>query len=403
MKRIKIFGWTSLLALLAIVSCNVPSSDGIQELKNIKILNPDAPLKVSFDELVDSVSYIALDSKDCLIGYVETIKRDGDIIFVCESKRLFAFKSSGEFISEIGSVGNSSREHHYIQTFFLDKANKQVNIVTYRRLLKFSYDGTFISSLPLPESAGSIAQVECHAPDSLVVYNTLPNKVDKRLSEYVLLSDSSGQLKETRLLDGIKNGTQDVSYAFSKYPMARDKDRIYALSALSDTVYEYTGGNGMSPAFRVSLPDLVPSVSYLREHEDMDFFALRDELNKKGYGLGITGVVMVDGNFILSVNKLRTVITDGKEGVVIDSKVYNKNTNSYSLSLFSGGISEEFMGYRESSSLLHDKTKNHIMNGDCHQLKKLVETMSTEDNPVVFQYHFKKNLLDVLKKKLTQQ
>ena len=89
--------------------------------------------------------------------------------------------------------------------------------------------------------------------------------------------------------------------------------------------------------------------------------------------------------------------------MVIDSDVYDKNTDSYALCLFTGGISEEYMGYLEVEFLLKEKTKKHIMNGDCPQLKKLVETLSAEDNPVVFQYHFKKDLIEILKKKLAQQ
>lgn len=396
-------GWTLLLILLITISCSIPSSDREQVGREIEILNPNIPLKVCFDELVDSISYIALDTKDCLLGDVVTIKRDGDILFVSERKRLYAFNVSGEFISEIGAVGNSSNEHHYIQTFFLDKINKRVNIVTYGKLLMFSYDGTFISSLPLSENAGSIAEVKYYSSDSLVVYNTLPNKVDKRLSEYVLLSSSSGQHREIQLLDGIKNESQDISYAFSYHSMTRIKNKIYAISALSDIVYEYTGGNEMLPAFRIPIPNLAPSYDYLRKHDDLDFFALRDDLNEKGCGLGITDITSVDENLILSVNKCQTVITDGKQGVVVDSKVYDKNTDSYALRLFSGGISEDYMGYLEVESLLKEKTKKHIMNGDCQRLKELVETLSVEDNPIVFQYHFKKDLMEVLKGKLDHQ
>lgn len=403
MSKKKYIGWTSLLALLTTASCHVSSSGGMEMAKNIEILNPDAPLKVSFDELVDSTSYIALDTKDCLVGDVTTIKRDSNILFVSERKRLYAFNISGEFISEIGAVGNGPHEHHYIQTFFLDKSNKHVNIVTYGKILEFSYDGTFISSTPLPESAGSIAEVECFSSDSFVICNTLPNKVDVRLSEYVLLSNSSGQVKETQLLDGIKNESQDISYSFSYHPMVKVRNSIYAVSALSDIIYKYAGGNEMTSAFRIPIPDLAPSAAYLREHKDMDFFTLRNDLNKKGCGLGVTNIATVDGNFILSVNKCQTVITDGKEGVIIDSEVYDENTDSYALCLFSGGISEDYMGYIEVDFLLNEKIKKHIKNGNCQQLKKLVETLSTKDNPVVFQYHFKKNLIEVLKKKLARQ
>lgn len=56
-------GLAALLVLMITASCGGPSSDGKPAARDIEILNPDAPLRVSYDELVDSVSYIALDSK----------------------------------------------------------------------------------------------------------------------------------------------------------------------------------------------------------------------------------------------------------------------------------------------------------------------------------------------------
>lgn len=65
--------------------------------------------------------------------------------------------------------------------------------------------------------------------------------------------------------------------------MARVRNTIYAASALSDIIYKYDG-HGMEAAFRVPMPNLSPTATYLSTHEDMDFFALEEELNEKGVG-----------------------------------------------------------------------------------------------------------------------
>lgn len=403
MGGLKSIGWALVLLLIIAVSCGTPSKEGTKEVNDLEILNVDAPLKIGFDELVDSVSYIAMDSKKCLVGDVIDIKRDGDILFVSERKRLYSFHTSGEFISEIGTVGNSSKEHHYIQTFFIDKVKKHVYIVTYRKLLEFTYDGKFVSSIALSESAGSMANIECYTSDSLVVCNLLPNEINDRPSEYVLLTDFTGHQKEDQLLEGIKNKSQDIGYQLLNPPMARLNDKIYAASALSDIVYEFDGGNEMIPAFRVPLPNLSPSAAFMQEHVDLDFFTLEKKLGEKGYGEGITGIVAVDDNLIIAIDKGRSLITDGKEGVLISPMVYDKDTDCHALCFLSGGISEDYLGRLDMDFLLKDKTKKHIMKGDNMQLKELIQTLSADDNPIVYQYHFKKDLMEILKRKLIQE
>lgn len=401
MTKTKRFGWAVLTALAIATSCTPSSEDGTCAVNGIEILNADAPLKVDFDELVDSVSYIALDCKQCPVGDIDAIKRDDDMIFVKDSHGLYAFSSSGAFVSEIGTKGNGANEYHYIESFFTDRENKHVYIVSIpdNRLLKYTYDGKFISFSSLSENAACIEDVMCYTPDSLFIYNALSNEIHGRPAEYTLLSGIASQGKEEMLLKGIKNKSQDVHYPFLYHPMAKVRNTIYAASALSDIIYKYDG-HGMEAAFRVPMPNLSPTATYLSTHEDMDFFALEEELNEKGVGVGITGIAAIGDNLVLPVNKARTVITDGKEGVVISSMVHDKNTDSYALSFFSGGISDDYMGYLEMDFLLKAKTKEYIMRGNNRRLQELVQTLSQDDNPVVYQYHFKKDLMEILKRKL---
>ena len=393
--------WGALLTLMIAISCSAPSEDG-RTVNDIAILNADAPLRVDFNELVDSVSYIALDTRQCLVGDIDIVKRDGDMLFVKDNKGLYAFNSSGMFVSKIGTKGNGAHEYMYIQAFYLDKKSKHVCIVSHpdNKLLEYSYSGKFISVASLSENTLCMDNIICRTSDSLVVYNALSNDVKERPAEYTLLTNASGQWQEEPLLGGIRFKSQNVRYPFLYNSMTLLHGNVYAVSGLSDIVYKHSG-KGMLPAFRVSLPKLCPPGSVLQEYEDMDFFSLRDALCEKGYGLGLAAITSIGNDLVLSLPEFKAVVTDGCEGIVIDSKVYNKDTDIHSLSFFTSGISEDNLGYIEASSLL--KKREHIMQGDNRQLKTLLETLSTDDNPIVYQYHFKKGLMETLKYKLAQQ
>ncbi|MDE5561831.1 MAG: 6-bladed beta-propeller [Bacteroidaceae bacterium] len=396
----RIIGRALLPVLMLLASCGTRPKEEACVANDVRILNADDPLELSFDEVVDSVSYIALDSRKCVVGDVETVRRDGDMLFVKDSKGLYAFTTSGAFVSQIGTFGKGPQEYMYIQTFYLDTKNKHVYIVSYpdKKLLEYSYDGRFVAASPLPAVDGCMDNVVSHTPDSLVVYNALSNDVMERPAEYILLSDVSGVWKREQLLKGIGNRTRSVRYPFLYNPMTVSHNGIYAISALSDIVYRYNGKDGMSPAFRVPLPKLCPTATVLGSLDCMDFFSLKDALEERGYGLGITGITTVDGNFVLAVNGAQTVITDGRVGVVVAPMVYDGNIGTYVSGFFAQGISGEYMGHIDALTLL--EAKENIMKGGNRHLKRLCDTLSAEDNPVVFQYHFKNGLLEILKRKL---
>lgn len=400
MSGARIIWRTPLPVLMFLASCGAQPKGEACVANDIKILNADAPLELTFDDVVDSVSYITLDSKKCIVGDVETVRRDGDMLFVKDCRGLYTFTASGAFVSQIGTFGKGSQEYMYIQAFYLDTENRHVYIVSYpdRKLLEYSYDGRFVAASPLSAADGCMSYVVCHTPDSLVVYNALSNDILERPAEYTLLSDVSGEWKRKQLHRGIENRSRDVRYPFLYNPMTVLKNEIYVISALSDIVYRYNGNDGMRPVFRVPLPKLCPTAAVLGKLDDVDFFSLKDALEKMGYGLGITGITTVGGNFVLAVYRSQTVITDGKEGVVVGPMVYDGNVGTYVSGFFAKGISGEYMGHIDAMSLLD--AKENIMNGSSWQLKRLCGTLSAEDNPVVFQYHFKKDLLEILKRKL---
>lgn len=396
----KIIGWESLLCCILFIGCLTSchlSSDNMDksQVEDLRILNEQKPLLITLDDIIDSISYIPLHSSECIIGEVDVVKRDGEFIFIKDKQKLSVFNSAGRFISNISSLGNGPKEYLYMLDFFLDKKNKHVYIVSYpdNKLLQYSYNGDFISTRELQKNA-NLSSVACWKYDSLIVYNALSNDINSRTAEYVLYADNSEEINTKKLLKGIESKSSSMYYPFLYEPMAFLGNRLFVISALSNIVYEYKD-DSITESFRVNIPQLSPSTSFIKKNNDMDFFRLKEEIAKAGYGLGITGISSANGNLILSIGENRSIITDSKDGILIDSNIYDKNTNIYLSSLFTNGISEDHLGVYDPSFLLD--IKDHIQSGENTRLKEIIKTLSDEDNPIVFQYHLKEDLITVLK------
>ena len=398
---IKVWGGLNLILLILLgtfISCKQPAKY-IDESnsKSIKILNENAKLSITIDEIIDSVSYIPLETEKCLLGNIEVVKRDGNRLFIKAGNKLFVFDSDGNFISEISNKGNAPHEYLYIQCFYLDKKNKHVCIISHpdKKLLRYSYDGDFIYSINnLPEDISIMSSAICLTHDGLVVYNALSTEINMRVAEYTLYSNNSNSFDIKPLIKGVDCKSNEVYYPFIYKPMTLYNNELFMVSALSNAVYKFDK-NIAFEAFRIDIPNLNPPTDLMKENEKKDFFSLKKIIEEKGYGLGITGISTIESCLILFLNNSNTLITDCNEGILIDSKIYDRNTNVYLSHLFTDGISEDYLGVYDASYLL--SVQKYILQNDNTRLKEILKTIKEEDNPIVFQYHFKNDLFSLLK------
>ena len=68
--------------------------------------------------------------------------------------------------------------------------------------------------------------------------------------------------------------------------------------------------------------------------------------------------------------------------------------NLYSDLLLPGGVSDEHLVFYSADFLYANKEL--ILKGNDRFLAKLVGNLLEDDNPVVYQYYFKKNAIDIL-------
>ena len=145
----------SLLIIVSLVSC---VGDGscesiIPEIEIGKAFENKS--NVGLSEYASAIDYIPLETTPgCMLEGADNllIRSFEDRIYLYSSKSALQmtktlplyFKSNGDFVSSIGSFGNSNNEFTNIQTIMIDQSVSQLIVVDYNRFVYHTLDGDFI-------------------------------------------------------------------------------------------------------------------------------------------------------------------------------------------------------------------------------------------------------------------
>lgn len=169
--------------------------------------------KISLSEIVDSIRYIPLETKnECLIGNIDKILLTDENEYLIVDKEIsssiYLFDESGAFLNKIGNRGGASSEYVTIEDVSYCNGNVYVWDSSSRKILIYSKEGGFVSSFDFDYIAYSMVAISedkfafcCdYAPNrklgkkdkypSLIVYNKNKKEVfsylffDSTLSPY---------------------------------------------------------------------------------------------------------------------------------------------------------------------------------------------------------------------------
>ena len=108
----------SLIVTVIILMSSCRQQSLPNSLEAINIINKDRPIELDIYDIVDSISYIPLETLEkCLLGELQRTKRDGDFYFVEDTKGLFVFGKDGRFLNEIAHKGNAPGEYLYMDNW----------------------------------------------------------------------------------------------------------------------------------------------------------------------------------------------------------------------------------------------------------------------------------------------
>lgn len=386
-----------VLILLCFFSCKSKVvDDGIEP---IQILNVDNPLSVSLQDIVDSVAYIPLETTpECLIGEIGCIKRDDNFYFVKDRNGLYVFDENGHYLNMIGRKGNGPGEYVFMDNFFLDRDNDHVYVIAnyMKKVLRYSYAGEYLGDISLSENDANIASAMMCGDGEMLAYYPIPNDVFKADSQYKLLTEAEGAYTSVSLLPQAPVNSGEASYNFLYCPMDYFEGKCFFLSVMSNVLHVYENGKAVAK-YKVDMPDILPSKDFLERHKEDDIFELRKALQENHIGLGLTKIASSEGYLFVTINYMKTLMWDGKEAVLL-SDVMDDNFDLYLSDNFAS--SDENIRYCEAALLY--ESKDEIMNSGNKGLMEIVNKLKVDDNPVICRNYFKKNAIEVLKRKLEE-
>lgn len=385
----------SLIVAVIILMSSCRRQPLLNGLEAINIVNTDRPIELDIYDIVDSISYIPLEtSEKCLLGELQRIKRDGDFYFVEDAKGLFVFGKGGRFLNEIGHKGNAPGEYLYMDNFYLDRKDKQVCIINnvQKRILRYAYDGTYVSMSYLEPKDANIESVMVCDGGELLAFYPLPNDLFHIDSEYRVFREKGDTLVSEKIMSAKSLTTKDAFYPFLYFPMVTFSDKHFLASVFSNELYQYKNGK-VFPVYCIDAFAAIPNEAFLDEHKGMDFFELLKIMSQKNISTGITALEASSDYLFALIDNRKALVWDGEKGILI-STTYNSDLNLYS-SLLTGGSSDEHVGYFSAEFFCEKKEDS----AGSKALSELADSLSEDDNPVLFLYHFKKDAVKSLMEK----
>lgn len=113
-------------------------------------------------------------------------------------------------------------------------------------------------------------------------------------------------------------------------------------------------------------------------------------MSQKNISTGITALEASSDYLFALIDNRKALVWDGEKGILI-STTYNSDLNLYS-SLLTGGSSDEHVGYFSAEFFCEKKEDS----AGSKALSELADSLSEDDNPVLFLYHFKKDAVKSL-------
>ena len=173
----------------------------------------------------------------------------------------------------------------------MDRDNKLVCLIcnSMRKILQYTYSGTYFNTIQLDAKDANIESALMCGEGELIAYYPLPNNYSQSKSEYSVFRIKNNSFIGETLLKAKEIGTQNIHYPFLHYPIALLDNQCIFISALSNELFVYEGGQIM-PGYYVNIPENEPSEDFIEEHKDLNFFELIETLKKSNIGWGITAV-----------------------------------------------------------------------------------------------------------------
>lgn len=186
---------------------------------------------------------------ECLIKWIEKIIIDEKYLFVKDSNdKLLVFDiNTGHFLNSIGKIGSGPNELLSFIDFYVDRKKKSVFIYDNSKseMFEFTYQGKLLQNQKIKTHIFTdyFSTFTYTQNDELIL--TLFNNKFTNYNFRVIDTDKFSSKKD--YLQFMVTGLSNLSFENQK--ITTNSKHCYAVSYLSDTIYQYSAKNGFSPIY----------------------------------------------------------------------------------------------------------------------------------------------------------
>lgn len=147
-----LFKSTRLIQLLSLCTFFFCSCSDNSKEDEIRVIDPRELIQanIQLSDLAESISYIPL-SNDITFGGIGHLQLCDSVTIACTYPEgwILAFNQKGKLLNRIGRDGRGPGEYQWAHMFTLDRENKRVYVQVKTKILKFSFDGSFLGDIPI--------------------------------------------------------------------------------------------------------------------------------------------------------------------------------------------------------------------------------------------------------------
>lgn len=224
-------------------SCSIPKKDIMNKGITLIQLSPEKNRKFYLSEIVDSISFIPLEtSNQSLLTDISKIDYDDGHYFVLNSqdKLVYTFDKDGNFKSIIANRGNAPGEILYPQCFAIDKVKKEIWLTNNNSFYKYNYTGKYLGNKPYSLAFSDFC---IEKSGNIYFYTGKDNNshiMDGSLTGNITMLTPEGKKKTWfKSQAALQNKPNEPVMSFStRIPFTEQSDgKITCHYALSDTIY----------------------------------------------------------------------------------------------------------------------------------------------------------------------
>lgn len=217
-------------------------------------INPKEAKEINLSEIVDSVKYIKLQTKDCEMGrlYGIIIKEKYIYALDLDQQILFVFDKNGEFVSKLDKQGRGPDDYLHMGPVFIDKDEKFIELINNNgkntSLLKYSnISFKLLSKKPFPR----ISANSCNRLGDIYYFATqqIENSVNGELINAGIIIAENDSVVKTLFEKKIITNNSSFS-AFGESFIKNRNGELFASIMYDNTFYKLDGLNA-EPVFSV--------------------------------------------------------------------------------------------------------------------------------------------------------